>query len=172
METRKLGFAKRPAELLGWSTIALKMLLLTIVSADFGTTQGVATPLERIQAKEFRLSRMIFGLNVQFQVPAAIVQRRPGCTLPIGLLSGYADKRDGVRSTWGKGQCVFFMVGKTNGMANITALSSSHIFPNTSQVSGPSRNRHSTRICSSSIRRRFTKAKAVSSRIRQGCLWK
>ena len=44
----------------------------------------------------------------------------PKCSLdnamPIGILSGYGEKRQQVRDTWGKDQCVFFIVGKKNGV--------------------------------------------------------
>jgi hypothetical protein len=35
--------------------------------------------------------------------------------MPVGILSGYAPKRQAVRDTWGKDACVYFIVGKKDG---------------------------------------------------------
>jgi len=55
----------------------------------------------------------VFGRSISYITPPL----RECMTLPIGVLSGYAARRQEVRETWGKNKssCVYFMVGKENG---------------------------------------------------------
>lgn len=53
----------------------------------------------------------IFGKSVTYIAPSF----RNCKSLPIGVLSAYAPKRQSVRDTWGKNHCVYFMVGKIDG---------------------------------------------------------
>ena len=53
----------------------------------------------------------IFETPVSFVAPP----RRHCTSLPVGVLSGYAVKRQAVRDTWGKDFCVYFIVGKKDG---------------------------------------------------------
>lgn len=53
----------------------------------------------------------ISGMPVLYIAPAP----RKCTTIPVGVLSGYAPKRQAVRDTWGKSVCVYFIVGKKDG---------------------------------------------------------
>ncbi len=53
----------------------------------------------------------IFGMPVSYIAPPP----RKCTTMPVGVLSGYAPKRQAVRNTWGKDVCVYFIVGKKDG---------------------------------------------------------
>jgi hypothetical protein len=54
----------------------------------------------------------IFGRSVTYVAPPF----RNCSTIPIGVLSGYATKRQEVRDTWAKdSSCVYFIVGKKDG---------------------------------------------------------
>jgi len=53
----------------------------------------------------------IFGSPVSYILPP----HRKCTTMPVGVLSGYAPKRQAVRDTWGKDICVYFIVGKKDG---------------------------------------------------------
>lgn len=53
----------------------------------------------------------IFGMPVSYIAPPP----RNCTTIPVGVLSGYALKRQAVRSTWGKDVCAYFIVGKKDG---------------------------------------------------------
>jgi hypothetical protein len=56
---------------------------------------------------------IIYGKKVRIQAPA-----HHNCTIhqmPIGVLSGYPERRQRVRNAWAKDQCVYFMVAKKRG---------------------------------------------------------
>lgn len=78
--------------------------------AQYGGVAGIGGPVSWIQDRQ---TLILFGMSVSYVVPP----RLANCTtLPIGVLSGYAERRQAVRSTYGKNACVYFVVGKRDGV--------------------------------------------------------
>jgi hypothetical protein len=68
---------------------------------------GSQRPKRSAEAK----TTIIFGKPVSYIAPPT----RKCTTIPVGVLSGYAPRRQAVRKTWGNDVCVYFIVGKKDG---------------------------------------------------------
>lgn len=56
-------------------------------------------------------SLTLFGTTVSYIPPPF----QKCLSMPIGIISGYTDKRESIRDSWGKNSCSFFIVGKKDG---------------------------------------------------------
>jgi len=54
----------------------------------------------------------MFGISVTYVAPIP----RNCTTMPVGVISGYAPKRQAVRNSWGKDVCLYFIVGKNDSL--------------------------------------------------------
>ena len=87
-----------------WALVWLKLDILQHLKSLKG---GQSTKLWAAQTVT------VFGEAIPFTAPE--LHDRNCTTIPIGVLSGNATKRQSVRETWGKNVCVYFIVGKKEG---------------------------------------------------------
>jgi len=109
-----------------WFAAVCAWLMGTIVCAPLEDTQAqpIATdtrpPLSQLSNMETNVMTKgqirLFQANLGFRSPKDPTARKKCKVLPIGVTSGHADLRKRVRETWGHGECVFFVVGKTDGV--------------------------------------------------------
>jgi len=84
----------------------------SVVKHTAGFSNTWTSPRQTITSGAPRRNKtiVIFEREVKYSAPTPLIC--DGSLVVIGVISGYADKRSSVRDTWGKHQCVYFIVAK------------------------------------------------------------
>eukprot|EP00624_Nannochloropsis_granulata_P004180 evm.model.NODE_31053_length_64317_cov_55.547771.4 len=96
-----------------WVLLLLNIIFRAMVD-EYLTRSKVVSFTDSIGAKSLSKAKTtkIMGKPVTYIAPTP----RECTTTPVGVLSGYAPKRQAIRDTWGKGVCLYFIVGKKDGL--------------------------------------------------------